>query len=148
MAGDPSEREILWRDYALSADFYKFYVEIAVKLNVYYYAITGGIASFCFAQRQVAYAKWAFPAALLNERMPSDSFCLVGTVRCHTARRQLHPCGKTRYRGTPRVRPTGFHAVDLYCAAERECDWDCCPAVHFVEAELPACILAANYAAR
>jgi len=60
MAGDPSEREILWRDYALSADFYKFYVEIAVKLNVYYYAITGGIASFCFAQRQVAYAKWAF----------------------------------------------------------------------------------------
>jgi hypothetical protein len=59
MAGDPSEREILWRDYGLSADLYKFYLENAVKVNVFYYAITGGIASFCFAQRQVTYAKCA-----------------------------------------------------------------------------------------
>ena len=28
-------------------------------LNVFYYAMTGGIASFCFAQQQVAYTKWA-----------------------------------------------------------------------------------------
>jgi hypothetical protein len=59
MSEQPSEREILWRDYALSADLYKFYIEIAVKINVFYYAITGGIASFCFAQQQVGYTKWA-----------------------------------------------------------------------------------------
>lgn len=56
-AVDPSEREILWRDYALSADLYKFYLDLVVKVNVFYYAITGGIASFCFAQQQFAYAK-------------------------------------------------------------------------------------------
>ena len=30
-----------------------------MKINVFYYAITGGIASFCFAQQRVAYTKWA-----------------------------------------------------------------------------------------
>jgi len=59
MSEEPSEREILWRDYALSADLYKFYVETVVKVNVFYYAITGAIVSFCFAQRQIAYTKWA-----------------------------------------------------------------------------------------
>lgn len=73
MAGDPSEREILWRDYALSADLYKFYLELAVKVNVFYYAITGGIASFCFAQQQLAYAKWA----LLLPALMSVCFAIV-----------------------------------------------------------------------
>jgi|SRR2546423_6156786 len=59
MSEEPSGREILWRDYALSADLYKFYIETAVKINVFYYAITGGIVTFCFAQHQVAYTKWA-----------------------------------------------------------------------------------------
>jgi hypothetical protein len=59
MPGEPSDREILWRDYALSADLYKFYIEVAVKINVFYYAITGGIVSFCFAQQQIRYMKWA-----------------------------------------------------------------------------------------
>jgi len=58
VADHPSEREIAWRDYALSADLYKFYLDLAVKVNVFYYAITGGIVSFCFAQHQVAFAKW------------------------------------------------------------------------------------------
>lgn len=73
MAIDPWEREILWRDYALSADLYKFYLELAVKVNVFYYAITGGIASFCFAQPQVAYAKWA----LLLPALMSACFAMV-----------------------------------------------------------------------
>ena len=59
MATEPSEREIRWRDYALSADLYKFYLELAIKVNVFCYAITGAIISFCFAQQRVTYAKWA-----------------------------------------------------------------------------------------
>ena len=59
MPEEPSQREILWRDYALSADLYKFYVESS-EGNVFYYAITGAIvSSCCFAQQQIAYTKWA-----------------------------------------------------------------------------------------
>lgn len=59
MANEPSEREILWRDYALSTDLYKFYFELLVKINVVYYAITGGIVSFCLSKFETAnYVRW------------------------------------------------------------------------------------------
>jgi hypothetical protein len=38
--------ELLWRQYALSVDLYKFYMDLVVKFNVFYYAVTGAILSF------------------------------------------------------------------------------------------------------
>jgi hypothetical protein len=76
MADEPSEREILWRDYALSADLYKFYLDIIVKVNVLYYAITGGIVSFCLTQQAINYAKWGLVLPLLM------SVCLTALFVC------------------------------------------------------------------
>jgi hypothetical protein len=57
---EPSDREIHWRDYSLNADLYKFYLELAVKVTVAYYAITGAIVSYCVAKRPPAdYTRWA-----------------------------------------------------------------------------------------
>ena len=49
MGDELSERELLWRQYNLHVDLYKFYLDIALKLNVFFYVITGGILTFYFA---------------------------------------------------------------------------------------------------
>jgi hypothetical protein len=49
MGDELSERELLWRQYNLHVDLYKFYLDIALKLNVFFYLVTGGILTFYFA---------------------------------------------------------------------------------------------------
>jgi hypothetical protein len=57
MSSDPSDREILWRDYLLSADIYKHSMDITVKVSMFSYGITGAIVAFCFAQKPLGGAK-------------------------------------------------------------------------------------------
>ncbi len=45
--------DILWKQYAQTVELYKFYMELTVKFNVFYYAVTGGILSFYFANPKV-----------------------------------------------------------------------------------------------
>jgi hypothetical protein len=49
MGDELSERELLWRQYNLHVDLYKFYLDIALKLNAFFYLVTGGILTFYFA---------------------------------------------------------------------------------------------------
>jgi len=51
--------ELLWREYQLSVDLYKFYVDVVIKVVVGYYAVTGGILSFYFTSSRGAVARWA-----------------------------------------------------------------------------------------
>jgi hypothetical protein len=51
--------ELLWREYQISVDLYKFYVDVAIKVVVGYYAVTGGILSFYFTSSRGAVARWA-----------------------------------------------------------------------------------------
>jgi hypothetical protein len=44
-------RELLWRQYQLNIDLYKGYLDLIVKINVFYYAITGAILSYYFANQ-------------------------------------------------------------------------------------------------
>jgi len=45
-----TDNSIAWKDFELSVDLHKFYVDFVVKLNLFYYAITGGILSFHFSK--------------------------------------------------------------------------------------------------
>lgn len=45
------DRELLWRQYQLNIELYKGYLDLAVKINVFYYAITGAILSFYFTNQ-------------------------------------------------------------------------------------------------
>jgi hypothetical protein len=51
--------EIRWRQYALYVDLYKYFFEITIKYNVFYYVITGGIVSFCLSRSNVGIAIWS-----------------------------------------------------------------------------------------
>lgn len=40
--------DLLWKQYSLHVDLYKFYLDLVIKVNVFYYAITGAILSYYF----------------------------------------------------------------------------------------------------
>ena len=46
---EPSVREILWRQYSLQIELYKYYLDLVLKANVFFYLVTGTILSFYFA---------------------------------------------------------------------------------------------------
>jgi hypothetical protein len=41
---------IEWKDYEMSIELHKSYLDFAIKLNLFHYAITGAILSFHFAK--------------------------------------------------------------------------------------------------
>src|SRR4051812_44419838 len=43
-----ADSQTLWKQYALHVDLYKFYLALVVKVNVYYYAVTGAILTYYF----------------------------------------------------------------------------------------------------
>ena len=62
-----SDKELLWKQYQLEVDLYKFYFDQTVKFNVFYYAATGAILSFYFTtQSQSPFIRYAllFPAII------------------------------------------------------------------------------------
>ncbi len=42
---------IQWENYKLHVDLYRSYLDLALKLNLFYYAITGAILSFYFSHQ-------------------------------------------------------------------------------------------------
>jgi len=45
------DKDILWKQYQMHIDLYKHYLELTLKFNVFFYAVTGGILSFYFATK-------------------------------------------------------------------------------------------------
>lgn len=43
-------QELLWRQYQQNIDLYRFYMDLTVKFNVFFYAVTGAIVSYSLAQ--------------------------------------------------------------------------------------------------
>lgn len=46
MEDNPTDRELLWRQYNLWLDLYKFHLDLVLKANAFFYLITGGILTF------------------------------------------------------------------------------------------------------
>jgi len=44
-------RELLWRQFKLHVDLYKHYLDLTLKMNAAYYAISGAIVSYALAHR-------------------------------------------------------------------------------------------------
>ena len=43
--------DLLWKQFALNVDVYKFYLDLVIKINVFHYAITGAIISYYFQHK-------------------------------------------------------------------------------------------------
>ena len=44
-----NDRDLLWNQYKQNSDLFKFYMELIIKLETFYYAITGAIFSYYYA---------------------------------------------------------------------------------------------------
>ena len=53
------KQELLWRHYELNIQTHRGYLELALKINIFYYAITGAILSYYFAHSDQPLAKYA-----------------------------------------------------------------------------------------
>ncbi len=80
--------EVLWRQYNLHVDLYKFYLEIVVKMNLFYYAVTGGIVSFYLTKATIPAVKYSL---LLPVLMSFAFFALfaVGAYLITITRKEL-----------------------------------------------------------
>jgi hypothetical protein len=63
---DKPNNDLLWKQYELHIDLYKHYLELVIKFNVLYYAITGAILSFYFSQDNLDIIRFSliFPVAM------------------------------------------------------------------------------------
>jgi hypothetical protein len=53
------QQELLWQHYEMLINLYKHYLDITLKFNAFYYAITGAILSYYFAQANNPMMRWS-----------------------------------------------------------------------------------------
>ena len=60
------DKDLLWKQYSLYVDLYKFYMDLSIKINLFYYGITGAILSFYFSNHQAHLIRYAlcFPVLM------------------------------------------------------------------------------------
>jgi len=53
------KEELLWRQYQLHIDLYRGYLDLVLKFNLFFYAVTGAILSFYFVHRMDPLIKYS-----------------------------------------------------------------------------------------
>lgn len=48
------QADLLWKQYEQNINLFKFYMDLLVKFNVFYYAVTGGIVAYVLKNSKVA----------------------------------------------------------------------------------------------
>jgi|CZKS01.1.fsa_nt_gi hypothetical protein len=84
---EPSD-DILWKQYALHVDLYKFYMDLALRFNIFYYAVTGAILSYYFARADVPWMKWTLGFPCLMSLAFATVF-IFGATRIEVVRDEL-----------------------------------------------------------
>jgi len=79
--------ELKWNDFKQNVELHRSYLDVAIKLNMFYYAITGAILSFYFTHSQIPMAKYALGLPILLSIGLSILFFwsarLANTLRSH-----------------------------------------------------------------
>ena len=53
------EKEDIWKQYQIDIDMYKHYMDMMLKFNISFYAITGAIISFYFSRKDIPMIKYS-----------------------------------------------------------------------------------------
>jgi hypothetical protein len=80
-----ADKEVLWKQYAQNVDLYKFYLDLTVKINVYYYGVTGAILAYYFQHSSDRLSRFALLLPTIFSLTISGIFIygslLLGVVR-------------------------------------------------------------------
>jgi hypothetical protein len=86
---EPSDRDLLWNNYKVHIDLYKFYIDATIKVNVFVYAITGAILSFFFTKvEDVPLVKWSLVLPIVLN-LGLACLCIYGANRLEITRRDV-----------------------------------------------------------
>lgn len=72
------QAELDWRQYQLNVDLYRGYLEIVLKINGFYYAVTGAIVSYFIAHQGDSFMRWSLLLPLLMSIALAIFFALGG----------------------------------------------------------------------
>jgi hypothetical protein len=78
------DRDLLWKQYQLNVDLYRSYLELVLKVNLFYYAITGAIVSFYFAHAADPLVRFALVLPLVMSAAFSGFFIYGAILSRHT----------------------------------------------------------------
>ena len=81
-------QEILWRQYSQTVELYKFYMDLTVKFNVFYYAVTGAILSFFFANPHIDDIEFSLVLPLIIS-VAFAAFFIYGAILMKLLRREV-----------------------------------------------------------
>ena len=80
--------DLKWNEFKRAVDMHQAYLELAIKLNLFYYAITGSILSFYFTHTELEMAKYALALPILLSASLAVLF-LWGTRLAYDLRRHI-----------------------------------------------------------
>lgn len=72
--------ELLWRQYELTAKMFKFYIATTLKINIFYYAITGAILSYYFTHTNQPHVKLALALPFCMSFLLAVLFVIGGVL--------------------------------------------------------------------
>lgn len=89
MMGDKlDDDELLWRQYNLLSELYKFYLELLINSSLLIYGITGGIVAYTFSNAGTPVIKWSLILPLLF-CMASGFLCLRGVRQAREVQQEI-----------------------------------------------------------
>jgi hypothetical protein len=80
--------DVLWKQYELNINLFKSYLEFTLKLNLFYYLITGAILSFYFTHLDTRFINYSLVLPILM----SFAFCalsIYGADRAKLTRKEI-----------------------------------------------------------
>ena len=82
------ELELLWKQYSLHVDLYKFYFDVSLKGNIFFYAITGGILAFYFAHSSEHLIKYSLLVPIIMS-ITFSGICAYGSKLMKIVRKDI-----------------------------------------------------------
>jgi hypothetical protein len=60
------DKDLVWKQYQIHVDLYKHYLDLVIKFNAFYYAITGAFLSYYFSHINDSLVRWSlvFPIVM------------------------------------------------------------------------------------
>jgi len=83
-----ADKDILWKQYAQNVDLYKFYLDLTVKINVFYYAVTGAILTYYFQHSSDRLSRFALLLPIVFSLAISSIF-VYGSLLLRVVRAEL-----------------------------------------------------------
>jgi len=87
------DRELDWNNYNMGVNLYRSYLDLVIKINLFYYAITGAIVSYYFAHSNNGLVKYSLLLPILMSILFA-AFFIYSAVLANNMRNDIRKSAK------------------------------------------------------